>query len=175
MEKNPYFLVGKLSSQFNPCLNTCLEASWCTVFPQQAAAAASACSLHDTAVGPGLVTQAPAAPEVKQQLCSLWGKRLASLERMTAPAFPTAQTQCLWYCESARAQLLVPPCPCSGSPPPWPLGKEQPCSCLLLAGNRAPLAENGSVSAQKITAVNELPEIIILEHVLAVLYSRISV
>lgn len=136
MEKKPCFLVGKLSSQFNPCLNTCLEASWCIVFPQQAAAAASACSLHHTAMGSGLVTQAPAAPGVKQQLCSLSGRSLALLERMAVPAFPTAQTRCLWYCESVRrAQPQVPPCPCSGSPPPWPLGKEQPCSCLLLAGH----------------------------------------
>lgn len=101
--------MGKLSSHFNPCLNTCLEASWCTVVPQQAALAASACSLQGTAVGPVLVTHGPAVPGVKQQLCFLWGKGSALLERMADPAFPTAQTRCLWYCVSARwAQPQVP-------------------------------------------------------------------
>lgn len=98
--------MGKLSSQFNPCLNTCLEASWCTVFPQQAAAAASACSLHDTAVGLGLVTQAPAAPEVKQQLCSLWGKRLSSSlagedDSSSLPHCPDPVPLILWVCKGS--------------------------------------------------------------------------
>lgn len=174
MEKTPCFLVGKLSSHFNPCLNTCLEASWCTVFPQQAAPAASACSLHDTAVGPVLGTTLHA-----------WGET-AALFHVRKGFSPNGETQLQPFLltrpgafgavslQEGLSPRLQPEGPHTGSPPPWPLCKEQPCSCLL-AGNGASLAENGSAFAQKIPTVNELPEITILKQVLAVLYKLRSV
>lgn len=174
MEKTPCFLVGKLSSHFNPCLNTCLEASWCIVFPQQAAPAASACSLHGTAVGPVLGTHAPAVPGVKQQLCFMWGKGSALMERHSSSLSCCPDQVPLVLQEGLISPRFQPEGPRTGSPPPWPLCKEQPCSCLL-AGNGASLAENGSAFAQKIPTVNELPEITILKQVLAVLYKLRSV
>lgn len=76
--------------------------------------------------------------------------------------------------EGLISPRFQPEGPRTGSPPPRPLCKEQPCSCLL-AGNGASLAENGSAFAQKIPTVNELPEITILKQVLAVLYKLRSV
>lgn len=144
MEKKPCFLMAKLSSRFNSCLNTCLEASWCSV----SSAGCSNCQCLQPA------WHCSGTSYVHPRSSSAWGERAAwfFVEERVQPCWRGWQLQpsplprpgafgivCLQKGFSPR---FPPGCSCTGSPPPWPLGKEQHHSCLP-AGNRTSLAENG--------------------------------